>query len=358
MTETLLRTEIVRDEQRFAALSKEWDALAVRLETPLARHAWYMAALAALQQHMFELSVVLIWNGELLVAAAPLMLDKMHLPTRLVPIDAFAGEPFRLLYRDTEALGALAKACAGLKRPILFRRLQSSDTDLAVFSAALRSNAAVYCKPRYSSAIVKLPADFETFEASMTRNRRSGIRRKWRIAAREHDDVQVEFVIPEPGEISAQLARIMALEGSGWKQRSGTALSADQRMGRFITQLANAFAQERGLVLAFLKFNGRDVACRFILRQQSGWFEIKIGFDEEFAHFVPGILLAHETLREACRTGMTKVDFLGVYEHWQDNWPHEVTGDYRFATYPFRPSGALALLDDSRQAMLSLLRRS
>lgn len=358
MTGTPLKTEIVRDAQRFAAVSKEWDALAVRLETPLARHAWYIAALAALQQHMFELSVVLIWNGELLVAAVPLMLDKMLLPARLVPIDAFAGEPFRLLYRDPEALAALSHACARLERPILFRRLQSNDTDLAVFSAALRSNAAVYCKPRYSSAIVKLPADFETFEASMSSNRRSGIRRKWRIATREHDDVQVEFVTPEPSEISEQLAHIMALEGSGWKQRSGTALSADDRMRCFITQLASAFAQEGGLVFAFLKFCGRDVAGRFILRQQFGWFEIKIGFDEEFSHFVPGILLTHETLREACRTGMTKVDFLGVYEHWQDNWPHEVTEDYRFATYPFRPSGALALMDDSRQAMLSLLRRS
>ena len=168
----------------------------------------------------------------------------------------------------------------------------------------------------------------------------------------------LSYQTPEPGEIPEQLARIMALEGSGWKQRSGTALSADYRMRCFITQLANAFVHEDGLVFAFLKFCGHDVACRFILRQQSGWFEIKIGFDEEFSHFVPGILLTHETLREACRTGMTKVDFLGVYERWQDNWPHEVTEDYRFATYPFRPSGALALLDDSRQAILSLLRKS
>jgi CelD/BcsL family acetyltransferase involved in cellulose biosynthesis len=358
MTETLLKTEIVRDEQRFAALSKEWDALAARLETPLARHAWYIAALAALQQHMFELSVVLIWNGDVLVAAAPLMLDKMLTPARLVPIDAFAGEPFRLLYRDTEALGALAKACVGLKRPILFRRLQASETDLALFSAALRSNAAVYCKPRYTSATTQLPADFETFEASMSRKRLSAIRGKWRAAMREHGEVATEYVTPEPGDLPVLLNRFMALEGSGWKQRSGTALCADHRMGCFVSQLARAFAQDGLLEFAFLRIGGRDAACRLLLRQYSGGFAIKIGFDEEFRRFTPGILLSHESLRESCRTGTTSFSFLGVYEDWQDNWPHEVTEDFRVATYPFRPSGALALLDDSRQAMLSLLRKS
>lgn len=71
------------------------------------------------------------------------------------------------------------------------------------------------------------------------------------------------------------------------------------------------------------------------------------------------ILLAHETLRKSCRTGAASFSFLGVYEDWQDNYAqHEVTEDFRFATYPFQDlPGALALMDDSEQAMVSLLRR-
>lgn len=353
-----LTIEIVRDAQRFSILSGTWDLLAARVGTPLACHAWYNAALGSLQAHTFEISVVLVWDGTQLAAAAPLMLDKAHLPARLVPIDAFAGEPFQLLYRDSEALGALAKACAGLKRPILFRRLQFGETDLALFSSALRSNAAVYCKARYTSATTKLPADFDAFEASMSRKRLSAIRRKWRAATREHGEVATEFVTPEPGDLPVLMERFMALEGSGWKQRSGTALCADHRMGCFVSQLARAFAQDGLLEFAFLKIGGRDAACRLLLRQQSGGFAIKIGFDEAFRRFTPGILLSHESLRESCRIGATSFSFLGVYEDWQDNWPHEVTEDFWVATYPFRLSGALALLDDSRQAMLSLRRRS
>lgn len=357
MTVTPLSTEIVSDPQRFAELGEMWDALATRIGTPLARHAWFSAVLATLQQHQFELSVVLVWDGAHLVAAAPLMIDKALSPARLVPIDQFVGEPFRLLYRDQDALKALAHACAGLRKPFLFRRLETSKTDLALLSSALRSNAAVHCRPRHASVAVQLPIDFESFEASMSSSRRSTIRRKWRAAMQKHGQVLSEFITPELGNVPEQLARIRAIEGSGWKQRSGTALAADPRMDGFVSQLARAFAREGSLVLAYLTIGGRDAACRLILRQQSAWFEIKIGFNEEFARFSPGVLLMHETLREACRTGIGTYAFLGLREGWQDHWPHEATEDFRVATYPFRPSGAFALADDCRQAVSSFSRR-
>ena len=357
MTAARLTTEIVRDAHRFATLADNWDALAARIETPLARHLWHSVVVASLQQQTFELSVVLVWDGEFLAAAAPLILDKSNSPSRLVPIDSFVGEPFRLLYRDAEALEALAHACASLRRPILFRRLEASATDLALLMAALRSKAAVYCTQRHASATVRLPTDFQLCEASMSTSRRSTIRRKWRAAIRDHGEILNEFVKPHPEDVVEQLARFEAIEGSGWKQRSGTALTADPVMSELILRLAKAFARERLLVLAYLKIGGRDAACRMILQQQSGWFEIKIGFDEEFARFSPGLLLMHETLREACRTGIGSYAFLGLLEDWQDHWPHEATEDFRVATYPLRASGALALADDFRQFATSLLRR-
>lgn len=357
MTAAPLSIEIVRDAQRFAALADMWDALAAPMETPLACHTWYSVVLATLRQPLFELSVVLVWDGNLLVAAAPLILDKADFPARLVTIDSFVGEPFRLLYCDPEALEVLAHACAGLRQPILFRRLQSGKADLALLSTVLRAKAAVHCTPRHASVTVRLPGNFESFEAGMSISRRSTIRRKWRAAMREHGDILTEFVTPQPENLVEQLRRFEAIEGSGWKQRSGTALAADPKMSDLILRLGIAFAQKGLLVLAYLKIGGRDAACRFILQQQSGWFEIKIGFDEEFARFSPGVLLMHETLREACRTGIGAYSFLGLREGWQDNWPHEATEDFRVSIYPLRPSGALALADDCRLAVSSFSRR-
>ncbi len=339
MTAAPLRTEIVRNAQRFADLAEAWDALAACLVTPLACHAWYSAALAAQHRHRIELSVVLVWDGDLLAAAAPLISDKSYGPARLIPIDGFVGEPFRLLYRNAEAYAALIKACAGLHRPVLFRRLVGSEADLAKLIAAFRSNSVVVCKLRHASATVQLPTDFEAFEASMSNSRRATNRRKWRAAQREYGEIQTEFVTPEPASLPQHLERLFAVEGSGWKQRSGTAMAADSMTASFVSQLAQGFAEKGQLVIAYLKFGSQDAACRFLLREQTGWYEIKIGFNEEFARFSPGALLMHETLREACRTGIRTYDFLGLYENWQDQWPHEVTADYRFASYPLAAIG-------------------
>lgn len=350
-------TEIVHDPQRFAALAGAWDALAASHPSPLALHAWYSAALAAQHGGRTRLWVVLVWEGDRLVAAAPLMHDLSASPARLVPIDAFTGEPDRLLFESAAALSALAQACAATRRPILFRRLALDEADRAALVAALRANAAVSCRPRHASAEVHLPASFAALEASMSASRRATIRRKQRAAEREHGAIQAEFLIPQPGDLPAQLARIEAIEAAGWKGRSGTALAADPRMAGFIARVAAAFAATGMLVLGFLTIGDRDAACRLILRHGAAWFEIKIGYDEQFARVSPGVLLMHETLREACRRGIASYAFLGLCEEWQNHWPHQVIADSRLATYPASPAGAWAILADGWQALAALVRR-
>lgn len=150
-----LVTEIVDDPLRFAALADDWDALAIARGTTLALHAWYGVAFAVQHGDRYGLQVIAIWDGDRLVAAAPLMRDGSASPARLVPIDAFAGELDRLLYSSPAALSALFRACAALRQPLLFRRLFSNEADLAILSSALRSRAGVFCQPPHASAVVR-----------------------------------------------------------------------------------------------------------------------------------------------------------------------------------------------------------
>lgn len=205
MTGLPLVTEIVQDPLQFAALVQDWDALATAHASALAprctRHAatahasalalraWYSAAFAVQHGDRFRLHVVVIWDDNRLVAAAPLMRNASASPARIVPIDAFAGELDRLLHNGPSALSALARACAAVRQPLLFRRLVASEADLAAIASALRLRAAVFCRPRHASAVVRLSGTFEQFEAGMSSNRRSNIGRKWRTAEREHGEI-------------------------------------------------------------------------------------------------------------------------------------------------------------------------
>lgn len=352
-----LITEIVYNPQRFAAISKPWDELAAAQGSPLALHAWYSAAAAVQLREDCQLWTILIWHGEQLEAAAPLLLDRTRSPARLVPIDAFAGEPDRLLFRGPTGLAALARACAAQRQPILFRRIAASEVDRAMLASGLRSKAAVLSRQHRASAAVHLSAGFEDLEARMSSSRRATIRRKWRAANREYGAISTEFLRPKPAELPHLLGRIATTEGTGWKGQAGTSLNADSRMGDFIHLVAAAFAERNMLILAYLKFGTSDAACRLILQHGSDWFEIKIGYDEQFARYSPGVLLMHKTLREACRTGTKNYHFLGLHEGWQDHWPNEVSPDFRLSTYPLSLAGLAALAADGLQALESLARR-
>lgn len=348
--------EIVRTHERFAELAPEWDALASLHETPLALHGWYAAAIDAQRESGVDIAIPLIWRGERLAAAAPLMHSTGPGPVRLVPIDAFTGEPDRVLYEDKSALLALADACAELGEPLLFRRFAAPAGDAQGFVRQLRHHAPGMLREHHRTSFLQMPESFEAFEASMSKSRRKTIRRKQNMmmSAGGYD---LRVFSPTEDEVAPILERFATIENAGWKGRAGTSLKGDPTMARFVMQVAQSFARTGNAVASFLTIGGKDAAGRIILQHGRSWCGIKIGFDEEFARFSPGIVQMHETLRAAHSRGIRSYRFLGVSEDWQNYWPHERRGDYRLAAYPVSLASCRAFIDDARRGVGALLRR-
>ena len=350
-----LRIELVRSRERFDELAPDWDALAAHHETPLALHGWYSAALDAQSHLPLDLAIPLVWRGERLVGAAPLM-HAPHGPRRLVPIDAFTGEPDRILHADPASLPALAVACAELREPVLLRRFSAGEHDAHAFFEALRGRAPGMMRRLYQTSRVALPESFEALEAAMSKSRRYAIRRKQKMIDKAGGG-EVEILAPVSGEIEPLLRRFARIENAGWKGRAGTSLVGDETMARFVAQVARTFARTGDTRFCFLTIGGCDAAGRILLRHRTCWCELKIGYDEEFRKCSPGIVLMHGIFREAARHGMRSYSFLGVSEDWQNHWPHERRWDYRLATYPITLRSAGAVREDALRAARSILRR-
>lgn len=348
--------EVVKDRRRFLALKSAWDELAEVCGSPLASHDWFLAALDA-KTSALDLHAILLWQGERLIAAAPLGLERKGLARRLVPIDAFAGEPGDFLYKDEAALLQLASLVAGERRSLLLRSLPARGPTSAALADAFRGRAPVFRPIRRTCAFVDLGESFAELELRMSGNRRSAIRRKQKAAVAALGPWWIELVTPEPNKVEAALDRFMRIEGSGWKGADRTSIAADPRMGRFIRKLAWRFAATGQLRLIFMGFGTRELACRMMLEKQGAWFEIKIGFDETYAQFSPGILLMHETLRAACEAGVSRYEFLGTYESWQDHWPRQLREYERFAAYWPSVSGIGVAINDALEALRGRLGR-
>jgi hypothetical protein len=95
----------------------------------------------------------------------------------------------------------------------------------------------------------------------------------------------------------------MKIEASGWKGRRGTALIQDAGDANFIRRATVTLAETGQCEVVTLRAGDTPVAAGIVLRHQDRAFYFKIGVDERFAKFSPGVQLTLELTRHLCADG-------------------------------------------------------
>ena len=103
-----------------------------------------------------------------------------------------------------------------------------------------------------------------------------------------------------PAEIAAAVETFLVLEASGWKGQRGTALSHDAGDATFIRRATAALAETGQCEIVSLRAGQTPVASAIVLRHQDRAFYFKLGVDERFARFSPGVQLTLELTRYLC----------------------------------------------------------
>ncbi len=122
-------------------------------------------------------------------------------------------------------------------------------------------------------------------------------RQRHRLA--EHGAVRFE-VARTREEVAAALEIFLRLEASGWKARRGTALIQDDGDAGFIRRAAPALAETGQCEIVTLRAGDTPVAAGIVLRHQDRAFYFKLGVDERFARFSPGVQLTLDLTRHLC----------------------------------------------------------
>jgi CelD/BcsL family acetyltransferase involved in cellulose biosynthesis len=107
-------------------------------------------------------------------------------------------------------------------------------------------------------------------------------------------------VARRPEQVAAALETFLRLEASGWKGQRGTALMQDDGDASFIRRAAVALAASRQCEVVTLHADITPVAAAIVLRHQDRAFYFKLGIDERFAKFSPGVQLTLELTRHLC----------------------------------------------------------
>jgi CelD/BcsL family acetyltransferase involved in cellulose biosynthesis len=123
--------------------------------------------------------------------------------------------------------------------------------------------------------------------------------RRQRHRLSDHGAVAFE-VARSRDEVAAALEVFLALEASGWKGQRGTALLQDAGDAAFIRRATVALAETGQCEVIILRAGKAPVAAGIVLRHQDRAFFFKIGVDERFAKFSPGVQLTLELTRHLC----------------------------------------------------------
>jgi CelD/BcsL family acetyltransferase involved in cellulose biosynthesis len=103
-----------------------------------------------------------------------------------------------------------------------------------------------------------------------------------------------------PEDVASAVENFLALEASGWKARRGTAMVQDDGDARFIRRAATALAERGQCEIVTLRAGEEPVAAAVVLRHLDRAFYFKLGVDERFAKFSPGVQLTLDLTRYLC----------------------------------------------------------
>jgi CelD/BcsL family acetyltransferase involved in cellulose biosynthesis len=122
-------------------------------------------------------------------------------------------------------------------------------------------------------------------------------RQRHRLA--EHGAVHFD-VARTREQVAAELETFLQLEASGWKGKRGTALMQDGGDAAFVRRAAPALAETGECEIVSLRAGDTPVAAAIVLRHQDRAFYFKLGIDERFARFSPGVQLTLDLTRHLC----------------------------------------------------------
>jgi CelD/BcsL family acetyltransferase involved in cellulose biosynthesis len=243
---------------------------------------------------------------------------RLPLPA-LVSADPFGTLATPLLHRDRAddaADGLMRQARAAGAHALVLRDIPLAGPAMTAFARAL---AAEGLRPHvlYSQTRAWLDATRDSGDVLHDALGAKKLRRLQRQRNRLADHGEVVFAAATtPDDAARALEIFLALEAGGWKGRRGTALANSAGNAAFIRHAVRESAARGACEIVTLHAGATPVAAAIVPRHLDRAFYFKIGIDERFAQFSPGVQLTLDLTRYLCADAAIRtVDSMAPANH-------------------------------------------
>ena len=285
-----------------------WRALSARAAEPNGYYLpeWELAVNASARGRLDAAALGAWRDASTLIGLMPVIsmwrAYKIPLPA-LVSADPYGTLCTPLLDRglaEEAVTGIMQQARQAGAHALIFRAIPLDGAAMRAFTEVLRRGG---MQPTVLQSHVRAcldatgDADDRLREALGAKKLKELRRQRNRLA--EHGAVAFE-VARTPAEMATAVETFLTLEASGWKGQRGTALSQDNGDAAFVRRATSALAETGQCEIVTLRAGEAPVATAIVLRHQDRAFYFKLGVDERFAKFSPGVQLTLELTRYLC----------------------------------------------------------
>jgi len=284
-----------------------WRLLAGRAVEPNGYYLpdWELAVDASARGRT-DASVICAWRDTRLTGLAPVIsmwrAYRIPLPA-LVSADPYGTLCTPLLDRDQAepaALDIMRGARAAGAHALIVRAAALDGPAMKAFREELRRDG---MRPMLLQSHLRASLDAtrdadELLQDALGAKKLKELRRQ-RNRLADHGAVHFE-IARTPQQVTSAIETFLALEASGWKSKRGTALAQDEGDAAFIRRATVALAAHGQCEVISLRAGEAPVAAGIVLRHGDRAFFFKLGVDERFAKFSPGVQLTLELTRHLC----------------------------------------------------------
>lgn len=345
----------VSDPEELSPFREEWDAVAWKLQWPMAEYGWVMPAIRFLESQS-DLRVVLALKQGKLRAAMALARPAGAIGAVYKPAGSAAlAEANVLLAADAAAAGALLARLARLGVPFALPRMLRGEYLEDKLTSACAGRGKLLETGSSGSPGLDISDGLDAVLAGLSSNRRNSLRRKARKLA-QSGKVEFTSVTPSPDELDQELDAFAVLEDAGWKGRAGSSIRRREGFDSFFRSALRHFAGERRVRFDRLTLDAKDLAIQFGLVSHGRYMLIKPTYDERLSDLSPGYLLTLEAIGHSIDDGLAAYEFLGAGDPWKLHWTQSLHPTRTWVYYPYNHRGMAAISMDLGRALWRRLR--
>ena len=306
-----LRIEWITSEQRFDEIAAPWERLVADEPSPFSDHAWFGCWWRAFGADA-TLRICVVWDGDEIVAAAPLRarrsalssLTNDHSPFFSLP--ATGPDPLR---RCLDAV--LADRPSWLALDIV----TAGDPLVSALERAVAEHGRLLHVERGADApFVDSSGDLEEWQRSRPRAIKDLPRRRRKLERDHRTEFRLES---SAADLDRELDVGFAVEASGWKGQDGSAITSSPKTAAFYRALSHCYAQTGELRLGWLIVDDEPAAFNLCLQRGPRLYLLKTGYDESRRALAPGLVLNLLIVEHCFQSGLEAYELLGADDSWK-----------------------------------------